>query len=98
VRVLGGASGSVTETCSDTAWHAGAGVANTTSSIAYCDNTAGSTGTVTNNSNAGAPNGVGVGSSSVMLWAEMGFVDNVVADSTVIGNLHTNQSAYWGTP
>jgi hypothetical protein len=94
-RVAGGSSGAVTATCTDAAWHVGAGVANTTSSIAYCDNSAGSTGTVTNNSSSGTPTGVGVGSSAIMLWAELGFVDNVVANSTVIGNLYTNQSGYW---
>lgn len=98
VRVLGGASGSVTETCSDAAWHAGAGVANTTSSIAYCDGAAGTTGTVTNSTTNGNPGGMFSGTTTVMLYSEVGFADNSVANSTQISNLHTNQSTYYGTP
>jgi len=99
VRVNGGSSGIVTKACTDAAWHSVAGVANTTSSIAYCDGSAGTTGTATNDASAAVPQGFFVGSSpNITMYGEAGFADNVAASATVVGNLHTNQSAFWGTP
>lgn len=97
-QLFGGASGSIAATVSDAAWHAVNAVMNAASSVVNVDGTE-TTGTVTGNTAAGiltvGEPTAGTASSGI---SETGAWDNI---SFSVGNrsgLHTNQSAYWGTP
>lgn len=94
--VLSGNASSFQATANDAAWHAGVGVINGASSVLAIDGTE-TTGTVTGATTAGSA-GFAPSGATTTLWCEGGYKDNTAWNGTVRGNLHTNMSAYWGTP
>lgn len=82
-------------TANDNTAHAVNAGINGASSFVNVDGTA-TSGTTTSSTTAGAPQ---IGSNATMGYVtEGGFWDNVVFTSPQQASMHTNQSAYWGTP
>jgi len=93
--LTGAASGTFTAAATDGTAHSGIAVVNGAASVFYIDNVA-TPGTATGNTTAGAPS---MTSSTQPLYSGESIVyDNVAFSSGQVSTLHTNQSAYWGTP
>jgi hypothetical protein len=99
-RCVGGSSGLIAATASDANWHAQACIMQGSGSLVVVDGSASATDVLTGSTTANKIFMVWNSGSSgnVGKFAEGGFADNVAWSATVYGNLHTNQSAYWGTP
>lgn len=97
-QLLGGSSGTITVTASDTGVHAGNAVINGASSVVNIDGTETTGATV--GSTTAEPLGVMVGptgTSIIMYFMEGGLWDNVAFTSTQRTNLCHNQFVYWST-
>src|ERR1700733_5071017 len=79
------------------AWHATNGVINGASTTVQVDGTA-TPGTTTTSTTAGKITSANGSTSSVYQYGEAGFLDAAAFSSGNLTSLHTNASAYWGTP
>lgn len=91
-----GATGTITATETDAAWHLTIGVSNGLSSVLTVDSTD-TTGTITQLINSSTSQLAGIGTTAFR-WAEVAWVNNVAWSGGDRTALHTNVSAFWGTP